>query len=124
MQELAQQQLQANLDALAAKGAITQDQAGKILDFLSAGKQRMQSVLDQAREDIQNMRDQTKDMSPQERAQYLKQNMPAIKDPVSRMVDQGIITQRQADAVRGVLTSGGPVVFFSTSGAASGDSQN
>ncbi|NLI12252.1 MAG: hypothetical protein GX425_06440 [Peptococcaceae bacterium] len=119
-----QKQWQTSLDTLVGEGTITRDQADKVLAFLTADKQKMQSVLDQARENTQNMRNQTKDMSPQERAQYLEQNMPTIKDPVTQMVDQGIITQRQADAVRGVLTSGGPVVFFSTSGAASGDSQN
>ncbi|TEB09951.1 hypothetical protein [Pelotomaculum propionicicum] len=89
-----QKQWQTSLDTLVGEGTITRDQADKVLAFLTADKQKMQSVLDQARENTQNMRNQTKDMSPQERAQYLEQNMPTIKDPVTQMVDQGIITQQ------------------------------
>ncbi len=110
-----QQQWQTCLDTLVSKGTFTQDQAGKVLDFLAANKQEMRNAQEQAREDMQNMREQTRDMSPQEKKQYFKQNMQnlaGVKDPVSQMVEQGIITQQQADAVRGALAGAGPVVFF------------
>ncbi len=124
-----QQQWQTSLDTLAGEGTVTQEQAGQILDFLAINNQKMQSMLDQA-----------KDMSQEQSIKSLKENLGNTKDPVSQMVDQGIITQQQADAVREAVTglsrmvttdgslgdgvSGGPVFFFSTSGAAPGDSQN
>ena len=115
------------LKDLVDKGTITQDQAGKILTFLEANDQKMQSMLDR-----------TDDMSQEQRTQYLKENLGNIKDPVSRMFDQGIITQQQADAVRGAVTGssgvvtndgslgsglpGGQMFFFSST--ASDESQN
>lgn len=100
-----QQQWQKSLDTLVGKGTITRDQAGKILDFLVANNQKMQSVLEQTREDMQNMREQAKNMSPQERARQLKENLGNIKDPVSQMIDQGIITRQQANALRQAMPS-------------------
>lgn len=106
LQKPSQQQIKANLDALAAKGTITQDQVGKIQTFLSVNDQKMQHIFDQ-----------TKDMSPEQTTQYFKQNQLEIKDsisqkgdqmsitfnPISQMIDQGIITQQQANAVKQAL---------------------
>ncbi|HBV98193.1 MAG: hypothetical protein JL50_00210 [Peptococcaceae bacterium BICA1-7] len=128
MQKPSPEQLQANLDVLAAKGTITQDQTGQILDFLAANDQKMKDILDQV-----------KNSDLQENRQYIKQNLADFKDPVSQMVDQGIISQQQADAVReavgfsGVVikegplgggVSGGQMFFYSATEPASDDSQN
>ena len=63
---------------------------------------------------MQNVLKQTKNMTPGQRARYLKANMSAPPDPVSRMVDQGIISRAQADAVRGTMKDGGQVFSFCT----------
>ena len=73
------QQWQTVLNPLVSNGAITRDQASKILAFPAASNQKMQVLLDQGGS-----------MSPKDMAQYMEQNMSAIKNPVSQMVDQGL----------------------------------
>ena len=94
------QQLQANLNALVAKGTITDDQAAKILTFLETNNQEMQS-----------MPERIKDMSLEQRTQYLKENLGNRKELVSQMVDKGIISQQQADAVREAVAGSAHVVI-------------
>lgn len=89
-----QQQWQTGLNSMVGNGTITQDQADKVLAFLEANQQKMQSVMDQV-----------KDMSQDQRAQYLKENLGNIQDPVSQMVSQGIINQQQADALKQAVPS-------------------
>jgi len=99
-----QQQWQTSLNTLVSEGTITRDQADNILTFLEANAQKMKNMK-------QDMLDQTKDMDKEQITQYFKENLGDIKDPVSRMVDQGIITQQQGDAVRGAVTvSSGTVI--------------
>ncbi|SFG34501.1 hypothetical protein SAMN05660649_01352 [Desulfotomaculum arcticum] len=133
MQKPSPQQLQTNLDALVSEGTITQEQADNIQVFLADNDQKMKNMK-------QNILDQTKDMDKEQMTQYFKENMGDIKDPVSQMVDQGIITQQQADAVReavlgasGVAINGeapdsgihgGQDVFFSIQSTTSDDNQN
>ncbi|WP_449241348.1 hypothetical protein [Desulfoscipio gibsoniae] len=128
-----QQQWQTSLDTLVSEGTITQDQTDNILTFLEANAQKMKDMK-------QDMLDQTKDMDKEQITQYFKEHMGDIKDPVSQMVDQGIINRQQADAVRGAVTvlsgtvindgspdsglSGGQDVFFSISGDVSDDNQD
>jgi polyhydroxyalkanoate synthesis regulator phasin len=88
------QQWQTSLDTLVNKGTITKDQAVKILKFLSANDQKMQGIFNQV-----------KKINPQQMRQYFKQNMTEIKDPISQMVDQGIITKQQADVLDQTMPS-------------------
>ncbi|SHK73417.1 hypothetical protein SAMN02745123_02939 [Desulforamulus aeronauticus DSM 10349] len=98
------QQLQANLNALVGKGTLTEDQAAKILTFLETNQQEMQ-----------RMPERIKDMSPEQRTQYLKENFSNRKELVTQMVDQGIIGQQQADAVREAVAGSDHVVIKSES---------
>ncbi len=86
------QQLQANLNELVSKGTITEEQATNILTFLETNHQEMQLMLERI-----------KDMSPEQRTQYLKENFSNRKELVSQMVDKGILSQQQADAVKEVV---------------------
>lgn len=93
-----QQQWQTSLNTLVSEGTITRDQADNILTFLEANAQKMKNMK-------QDMLDQTKDMDKEQIAQYFKENLDNIKDPVSQMVNQGIINQQQADALKQAMPS-------------------
>lgn len=100
MQELAQkQQLERTADSLKGlveKGTITQEQADKIVkQFENAQKNR------------EALFEKTKNMTPEERRAYMENNRKEFKNPLTQLVTDGVITQKQADAVRKVLPHGG-----------------
>lgn len=84
-----------SLKALVEKGTITQDQADKILAAIDSIEESRQAVMEK-----------TKTMTKEERRQYLEENKTSLQDPLSQLQTDGVITQTQAEAVRGEMHFG------------------
>lgn len=95
-QKESQQRVADGLKALAGKGTITQDQADKILAKLAS-----------VRTDQEALREKLKNMTAEERQQYMKDNQVRPQDPISQLVTDGTITQQQADALAGIVGKAG-----------------
>lgn len=90
-----QQQLSAGLKTLVESGTISQEQSVKILKRLADVHKARATVMEQ-----------TKDMTREERRAYLQENNEIRQKPIAQLVDEGIITQEQANAVRKVIFPG------------------
>ncbi|HWI55173.1 MAG TPA: hypothetical protein VNT57_05745 [Desulfobacteria bacterium] len=86
-QKLQQQQMSDGLKALVDNGTITQEQSNKILKKFDDNKKERQARMKKAR-----------DIKPSERLRFLQQNQ--VKDPMSQLLADGTITQKQIDAIR------------------------
>jgi polyhydroxyalkanoate synthesis regulator phasin len=93
-----QQRISDGLKALVDKGTITQAQADKIL-----------AKLDTVQKDREALREKIKNMTAEERQQYMKNNQLKPENPISQLVTDGTITQEQADALAGIVGKGGPI---------------
>lgn len=87
-----QQRISDSLKALVEKGTITQEQSDKIL-----------KKLEDTRKDREALFDKTKDMTPDERRQYMQDNKEKPQDPISQLVADGTITEDQAKAIGEIL---------------------
>jgi len=96
MKETAQkqkrQQISDGLKALVEKKTITQEQAAKILKQLEAAQKDREALFEKA-----------KDMTPEERRQYMRNNKGKFQNPISQLVEDGTITQEQAKAIRDIF---------------------
>ncbi|MEA4925807.1 MAG: hypothetical protein VB084_10905 [Syntrophomonadaceae bacterium] len=87
--------LQSVLDSLVAANTITQNQADQIM---TAAKQLLtdhQNLKGQ----IGDMKEKLKSMTQDERKAYLEQNRPERVDIFTQLINEGTITQEQADEV-------------------------
>ena len=89
-----QQDMQDSLKAIVEKGAITQKQADQVI-----------SQFDETRKSHEALFEKTKDMTPEERREYINDNKEML-NPLDQLVTDGVITQEQADAIREVLPRG------------------
>ena len=85
------QDMQDSLKAVVEKGAITQNQADKVINRF-----------DEIRKNHEALFEKTKDMTPEERRKYMIDNKEKV-DPLNQLVTDGVITQEQADAIREAL---------------------
>ena len=83
-----QQRISDRLKTLVDKGTITQEQSDKIVEKLEA-VQKEHLALDE----------KMKDMTPEERRQYVQDNNIKLQDPISQLVADGTITQDQAEDI-------------------------
>lgn len=90
--EQKQQQISEGLKAIVDEGTITQEQADKILKQL---------------EDVQKNQEElfeiTKDMTAEDRREYMQNNKEKLQNPLSQLVADGTITQEQAKAIGKIL---------------------
>jgi len=91
-QEQNQQVISDRLKTLVEQGTITQEQADKVL-----------GQLESSQNDRQTLFEEMKDMTPEERRQYMEDNMEKPQNPIIQLVEDGAITQEQADAIGEVL---------------------
>lgn len=87
-----QQRISDSLKTLVGKGTITQVQADKLLKLFADAKKDRDALFEK-----------TKDMSPEERRQYMQDNKEKVKNPISQLVSDGVITQEQADAIQQIF---------------------
>ncbi|MEJ8554134.1 hypothetical protein [Tepidibacter sp. Z1-5] len=74
-----------DMDTLVEKGIMTQEEADKLNDFREQKREQMQEA--------------TKDMTRQEKFEYMKENK--IKDRgISQLVKEGVLTQERADEIQ------------------------
>lgn len=83
------QRISDSLKALVDKGTITQDQADKIVKKIEDTQKEREALLEKI-----------KNMTEEERHQYMQDNGQKPQDPISQLVADGTITQEQADAVK------------------------
>ncbi len=88
------QDMQDGLKAIVEKGAITQKQADMVVNRF-----------DEIRKNHEALFEKTKDMTPEERREYLIDNKEKI-NPLNQLVTDGVITQEQADAIKEILPRG------------------
>lgn len=86
------EQLSANLKSLVDKGIISPAQSGQILKKLDDIHQEREAVLEK-----------TKDMTVEERHEYMQQNIGKRQNPIAQLVSERIITQEQANALKEVM---------------------
>ncbi|MCG8500502.1 MAG: MICOS complex subunit MIC60 [Firmicutes bacterium] len=86
MQELKREKMNEWLSAFVEDEVITQDQADDILDFM-----------EQKAEERKAHCEEIKDMTSEERKEYLEQIREEKKNIFEEMVEEGVITQEQAD---------------------------
>ena len=99
-QALNQQRLTDGMKALVDKGTITQDQVNKIL-----------AKLESVRTDKEAYREKIKNMTPEERQEYIKTNRFKPQNPINQLTTEGTLTQEQAKALRGITGFGGKPGF-------------
>ena len=87
-----QQRIADDLKALVDKGTITQAQVDKIL-----------AKLDTVQKDQEALREKIKNMTAEERQQYMKDNKAKPQNPISQLVSDSTITQDQANALGGIV---------------------
>lgn len=80
--------LKANLSALVDKGSLTQDKADKVLAALNSAKENRKA-------DLEKMKNMTKE----QRKEYIKNNFQNKKDTISQLVDNGTLTEDEAKAI-------------------------
>lgn len=82
-----QERIGSVLNGLVEKQAITTEQAAAVQNKLSEMQSARQAEMDKLR-----------DMTPEQRRAYMKENRPA--DPLSELVTAGVLTQEQADQIQ------------------------
>lgn len=85
------------LNGLIEKGTINVEQKDKILKYFDVKEAQMKEVMDKV-----------KDMTPEQRRDYIKENMGDRKDPIGQLVDDGTITKEQAQEISKALGHRGP----------------
>lgn len=88
-----QQRIADGLKTLVEKGTITQEQANKIIKQMETAPKEREALFEK-----------TKDMTPEERHQYMEKNRGELQNPLSQLVTDGTITQDQAKAIGKVLS--------------------
>ncbi|WP_432666401.1 hypothetical protein R9X47_08630 [Wukongibacter baidiensis] len=84
-----QERMQAMLDDLIEKGTITEDDASEILDFVNEKTEERKAEFEKI-----------KDMTEEERKAYFEENRPEKRNLTENLVEEGIITQEQADEIK------------------------
>lgn len=80
------------LNAEVEKGTITKEKAANILEFMEKKKEESEAI-----------REKVKDMTVEERKAYLEENKPERKNLIEELVEEGIITQEEADELSNAL---------------------
>jgi len=91
-----QERMQSMLDDLIEKGTITEDDASEILDFVTEKTAERKAEFQK-----------TKDMTEEERKTYFEENKPKKGNLAEDLIDEGIITQEQADEITKLLPKQG-----------------
>ena len=84
------------LDSLVSAGTINQTQADQII----AKEKDLVAEHESMKEKMNSMKETIKNMTQAERDAYREQNKPARVDAFTQLVNDGIITQAQADSIR------------------------
>ncbi|CAH2212282.1 hypothetical protein [Tepidibacter aestuarii] len=85
--DLNKQKHEERINKLVEYGIITQEEADKIKDFQEQKRAKMQEA--------------TKDMTKEEKFEYMKQNKPENKGGIfAELVEQGLLTQQRADEIQ------------------------
>lgn len=82
------QRVNEGLKTLVAKKTITQAQADKVLVQLKTEQQKRKALFEKI-----------KNMTPEQRQQYFKNNKPSHRNPLQELIKNGTITQYQAKAI-------------------------
>jgi len=90
------EQLQSILDSLVSAGTITQAQADQIIAKENQWAAERQNMKGQMKNKIENL----KNMTPAERKANRDQNKPERVDIFTQLINDGTITQAQADSIR------------------------
>lgn len=91
--------LQSVLDSLVSAGTITQAQA----DQIAAKEKQLAPERQNMNEQMNNMREKMKNMTQAERQAARDQNRPERVDIFTQLVNDGTITQAEADSIRAAL---------------------
>ncbi|MEL7564414.1 MAG: hypothetical protein AAGU27_05965 [Dehalobacterium sp.] len=91
-----QEGLETILDELVADGIITQDKADKISEFIS---KKFEDTKDQ-REEMKNMTQEERKAAKEDREAIKDENKDKRGGILTELVDEGIITQAEADAIQ------------------------
>lgn len=94
--EKQQTDMNTTLAALVDKGTITSAQSDAIIEQFN-----------NIEEQFASQKDKFKNMTQEERQSYMEQNKPEKVQPLQALIDDGTLTQAQADAVAKVLPGGG-----------------
>ncbi len=89
---LINKKIEEGLNELIEDEIITEEQIGEIMDFMDEQDAKRHAEAEQL-----------KDMTREERIEYFEAHKDEIKDPISQMVDKGIITEEQVKDIREVL---------------------
>lgn len=92
--QMREQRINNGLKTLVDKKTITQAQADKVLSQLKADHQNKKALFEKI-----------KNMTPEQRQQYFKNNKPAHQNPLQELVKNGTITQDQAKAIAQTIFS-------------------
>lgn len=84
--------MQTKLDKLVDTGIITKDDASEILDFLNEKMEEREAAFEKV-----------KDMTVEERREYLKENRPEKGSFIKELVDEGIITEEQGSDINKLM---------------------
>lgn len=97
MQAKQQEQMKSKLDAIVKDGTITQDQEDKIMAYIAEKQEARKAEMDKV-----------KNMTADERKAYMESNKDTVKKAGigTELVDKGIITQDQLDAVKKAIGMG------------------
>lgn len=117
MQENRQASFEKKLDELVADNTINQEQAEAILEQMEniateqhSNMEKRKDLTEAKRQEMMEQRkaemEKIKNMTEAERQEYMQQNRPELPNPFQELVDNGTLTQEQAQAVQKALHSG------------------
>jgi len=92
LHELKEARISAALDSLVAKGVLSKDDAANVQSYLV-------KLRDEKKEEF----DKVQKMSDSERKEYFKSRKAERKDVITRMVEDKVITEKQAEELRKAL---------------------
>lgn len=101
--QAAQTQFKTKLAELVTAGTINQSQADAVIACQQARAEERQEISAEDKAARQAEMEKLKAMTAEERKAYMEQNKPAKPQPFKELIDNGTLTQEQADAITKIM---------------------